>query len=200
MGMVSGFWLTWYYFGYSAIYSSFIACVQNSGRFCAHLPALGLTGRVLPAASVRKHCSDRRLLRRRRGCNCDCVPVHPGIACDCAGTPRRTAPNLLAAANRIEASRDGLDAAHRLDRICGRRHILDCERNRAYLCVLKSASGRYRSRHFEVETRSSSVGIREQWLKKGSRIFEGHYTLSGTELTLAGRWQGQPVRFEMKRR
>lgn len=31
MGQVSGFWLTWYYFGYSSIYGSFIALVQVLG-------------------------------------------------------------------------------------------------------------------------------------------------------------------------
>src|SRR3954467_1947427 len=31
MGHVSGFWLTWYYFGYSAIYGNFLASVQIIG-------------------------------------------------------------------------------------------------------------------------------------------------------------------------
>src|SRR2546421_429888 len=31
MGEVSGFWLTWYYFGYSPIYGNFIALVQVFG-------------------------------------------------------------------------------------------------------------------------------------------------------------------------
>lgn len=31
LGEVSGFWLTWYYFGYSAVYGSFIALVQVAG-------------------------------------------------------------------------------------------------------------------------------------------------------------------------
>ena len=31
MGQVSGFWLTWYYFGYSSIYGNLIGCVQILG-------------------------------------------------------------------------------------------------------------------------------------------------------------------------
>ena len=37
MGEVSGFWLTWYYFGYSALYGSFLAWVQIvSGLMLTH--------------------------------------------------------------------------------------------------------------------------------------------------------------------
>jgi hypothetical protein len=36
MGEVSGFWLTWYYFGYSKLYGSFIAFGQIGGAvFCS---------------------------------------------------------------------------------------------------------------------------------------------------------------------
>jgi len=34
MGQVSGFWLTWYYFGYSSIYGNLIGIVQIAGGVC----------------------------------------------------------------------------------------------------------------------------------------------------------------------
>ena len=35
LGEVSGFWLTWYYFGYSVAYSSLVAWAQIIGRCCS---------------------------------------------------------------------------------------------------------------------------------------------------------------------
>jgi hypothetical protein len=44
MGQVSGFWLTWYYFGYSAIYGNFLALVQIAGAMLLTFKRTALLG------------------------------------------------------------------------------------------------------------------------------------------------------------
>jgi len=44
MGQVSGFWLTWYYFGYSPIYGNFIALVQVLGAILLMFRKTSLVG------------------------------------------------------------------------------------------------------------------------------------------------------------
>jgi hypothetical protein len=47
MGQVSGFWLTWYFFGYSSIYGSLIALVQIAGAILLAWPRTALLGALL---------------------------------------------------------------------------------------------------------------------------------------------------------
>jgi hypothetical protein len=47
MGEVSGFWLTWRYFGYSPIYGNLIAMVQVGGAILLVLPRTSLIGALL---------------------------------------------------------------------------------------------------------------------------------------------------------
>jgi hypothetical protein len=47
MGDVSGFWLTWYYFGYSAFYSSLIAWIQILGALLLCFSRTALVGALL---------------------------------------------------------------------------------------------------------------------------------------------------------
>jgi hypothetical protein len=53
MGEVSAFWLTWYYFGYSAIYSNFIAIAQIGGAVLLCFRRTALVGALvlLPVAA-----------------------------------------------------------------------------------------------------------------------------------------------------
>jgi hypothetical protein len=44
LGAVSGFWLTWYYFGYSSIYGTLIALVQIAGGVLLVWPRTALVG------------------------------------------------------------------------------------------------------------------------------------------------------------
>ena len=44
MGQVSGFWLTWYYFGYSPFYGNFIALVQIAGALLLTIRRTSLLG------------------------------------------------------------------------------------------------------------------------------------------------------------
>ncbi|HYC88183.1 MAG TPA: hypothetical protein VEO54_03155 [Thermoanaerobaculia bacterium] len=50
---VSGFWLTWYYFGYSAVYSTILALVQIGGAIALMIRRLALIGAcvLLPVVS-----------------------------------------------------------------------------------------------------------------------------------------------------
>lgn len=47
MGRVSGFWLTWYYFGYSPVYGTFLALVQIAGAMLLTFRRTALLGACL---------------------------------------------------------------------------------------------------------------------------------------------------------
>lgn len=47
LGEVSGFWLTWYYFGYSSVYGNFLAFIQIAAGVLLILPRTALFGAVL---------------------------------------------------------------------------------------------------------------------------------------------------------
>jgi hypothetical protein len=49
MGQVSGFWLTWYYFGYSKVYGTFLALVQVLGAFLLTFRRSALLGACILA-------------------------------------------------------------------------------------------------------------------------------------------------------
>ena len=47
LGQVSGFWLTWYYFGYSAVYGTLIALLQVAAGVLLIVPRTALLGALL---------------------------------------------------------------------------------------------------------------------------------------------------------
>lgn len=47
LGQVSGFWLTWYYFGYSAVYGTTIASLQITAGILLTIPRTALAGALL---------------------------------------------------------------------------------------------------------------------------------------------------------
>lgn len=47
LGEVSGFWLTWYYFGYSPVYGTLLALVQIAGGILLVVPRTALAGALL---------------------------------------------------------------------------------------------------------------------------------------------------------
>ena len=61
------------------------------------------------------------------------------------------------------------------------------ERNRAYMCVFKRKDSSYEQHHFEVDPGQRTVTIWKEWLRKGDKIFDGSYQLSGPELRLNGK-------------
>ena len=80
--------------------------------------------------------------------------------------------------------------------------VIFFERNRAYLCVFKSRNGSYEGHHFEVNAGDRTIGIRDHWLQKGAKLFDGSYDTTTRQLRLqatpANR-AGQ-VAFVLKRR
>src|SRR2546423_13924738 len=52
MGQVSGFWLTWYYFGYSAVYGNLIGLVQIAGGVLLMFRRTTLLGSCLLLAVI----------------------------------------------------------------------------------------------------------------------------------------------------
>ncbi len=47
LGQVSGFWLTWHYFGYSAVYGTLLALIQIFGGILLVIPRTALAGALL---------------------------------------------------------------------------------------------------------------------------------------------------------
>jgi hypothetical protein len=56
------------------------------------------------------------------------------------------------------------------------------------MCVFKRRDGSYEQHHFEVETNKRTLTIWDQWLRKGNKIFDGTYELSGNQLTVSGKF------------
>lgn len=65
--------------------------------------------------------------------------------------------------------------------------VIFFERNRAYLCVFKHRDGSYQWHHFELNPAEQTITIWQQWLQKGTKIYDGHYEISGTRLLLKNR-------------
>lgn len=74
MGEVSGFWLTWYYFGFSSIYGTIIALVEIGGGLLLIWPRTSLLGALVLLPVVGKHHPDRHLLPCRRSAGLDNGP------------------------------------------------------------------------------------------------------------------------------
>ncbi len=67
------------------------------------------------------------------------------------------------------------------------------ERNRAHLCVFKFNEYSYQPHHFELNPRAHTISLWQEWMKKGQRIFDGHYELFRDRLTLTGSFTDGPV-------
>jgi hypothetical protein len=63
------------------------------------------------------------------------------------------------------------------------------EFNGAFLAVFKSSSGDYSQHDFQVDP-THHIRMWENWLKKGDIVFDGVYAVSGSQLTLRGKWRG----------
>ena len=83
---VSGFWLTWYYFGYSEVYGNLIALVQIAGGVMLLFRKTTLLGACLLLGVMANIVLVKRLLRHRpRGNGCgaadnDVPALHPVAA------------------------------------------------------------------------------------------------------------------------
>ena len=217
MGEVSGFWLTWYYFGYSKFYGSLIALLQIGGAVLLVWPRTalaaalllvpvvgnivlidifyGVSGGAMMVALVILACllavivpHARRLL--------SAVTLDPGSR---MGTPVRMAILVVLLAggwtftwyvahynNRAPTRIDGVWSVTAPVESDLRRVFF--EYNRAHLAVFRTADGRDRTHHFEVDD-AGVVRVWERWLSKGDLIMEGRIA-SATEIELTSPGDG----------
>ena len=217
MGEVSGFWLTWYYFGFSTVYGTVIALVEIGGGLLLAWPRTSLVGALvllpvvaniilmdilfgigaLPASVailiclivvIRTHA--RRLTR--------------AVLLDVDSSRRSTVVRraavvaVLAAAwgftywatnynNRNPTPIDGVWVVEDGGGLLDRVFF---EYNRAGMAVFRSADGDA-VHHFEVDS-DGTVRVWEEWREKGPLIWEGKIVDPG-RIELRGMGDGSRV-------
>lgn len=209
MGEVSGFWLTWYYFGYSAVYGSLIAVAQIAGALLLTSRRWWLAGGLLLLPIVGNIVLVDLFYGVDAGATVMAVLLLAGLIYLLAPRARRLidqvrmdvprsravapwaarAAILLAAFgatwwianvnNRRPTAIDGVWDAVVAE---GEAHGVDrvfFERNRAHMAVFRDASGDHATRHFEVGE-SGTVRIWSEWLRKGDLLYEGAVEPDGT--------------------
>jgi hypothetical protein len=231
LGEVSGFWLTWYYFGYSPIYGSFIALVQILGgillmfrrttllgscillpvitniilvdvfygiAFDAFLVALIIVSALITILNLhRAELIEIFWLKQN-----SLFPSGPSTKPRVYGKYALRALMIAIPAiftywvanynNRVPTPIDGAWDIVEISphNETGRSDLaaIFFERNRAFLCVFKRKDGSYEWHHFETTPDSRTLTVWEHWLRKGSKIFDGHYEMSGNRLSLNGKF------------
>ena len=204
MGLVSGFWLAWHFFGYSTVYGNLIALLQIACGLLITQARLALAGALilLPIAT-----------------NIVLVDVFYGV--DLGGTiagivllvlvlrivvphaPRLldavvppsgkkgdwtwraiTAPIVLVVAafgftywiaHYNNRAPTDVDGVWHVEGRTGEVERVFFERNRARKVVVKDTAGNYREHHFELEP-EGRLRIWETWLSKGPLLYDGRYT------------------------
>jgi hypothetical protein len=204
MGSVSGFWLAWYFFGYSPVYGNLIALVQIAGGLLVTQPRYSIAGALLllPVATNIVLVGvfygvdlggaltaglllgllawivaphARRLLHA----------VVPPPGRERAGAWRSyAAPFALAAAafgftywiaTYNNRAPTAVDGVWTVEAPAGTVERVFFERNRAHMVVLRDTSGEYSRHHFELRP-DGRLGIWEEWLTRGPLLFEGTFT------------------------
>lgn len=209
---VSGFWLTWYYFGYSPVYGAIVALVQIAGAIGLMLQRTALlaacvlflvVGNIvlidvffgvdlgaLAAAILIEALLLRVLLQHKDRL--------AGLLLPAASRTRplthllRVALVLFAFAatywianynNRQPTPIDGVWNAA----TPGGPAVVYFERTRAMMCVFRYPDGRTTTHHFEVDEATRTVQIWERWLQKGPLLYRGRFDRNRIELTGATR-------------
>ncbi|HSK18797.1 MAG TPA: hypothetical protein VK912_06635 [Longimicrobiales bacterium] len=201
---VSGFWLTWYYFGYSWVYGNLIALAQIIAGLCLTQERLALAGALLllPIAA-----------------NIVLVDIFYGV--DAGGLmaaavllvlvvsiiwpyrtdlirvvlgPGRPTPDRLTAvfpalvlclvafsvtywiAHHNNRAPTAIDGVWEVEPGTTPHEIerVYFERNRAHLAVFRDTSGDYRRHHFEL-AEDGRVKVWLEWLDKGGLVYYGLY-------------------------
>lgn len=216
MGEVSGFWLTWYYFGFSAIYGTIIALVEIGGGLLLIWPRTSLLGALvllpvvgniiltdilflvgaLPASItvliclviiLRPHA--RRLAE---AVLLDFKPSRRAVTLRAAAAVAVLAGALgfgYWAANHINREPTPIDGVWTVEASGDALEQVFFEYNRAYMAVFRFAE-RDAVHHFEVD--SGRVRVWEEWLEKGALIYDGEVTGTGRiELRPSG--GGSPI-------
>ena len=230
MGQVSGFWLTWYYFGYSKFYGNLIALAQVLGGVlltfrrttllgtCLLLPIMANIilvdvfyaidlGALLVALFIevalltilKPHVMElydlfwvkqKRQLSTESSARFTIVGkyavrvlliVLPALFTYWVANYNNRFPTLLDGAWEVVEVSSNLETTAEIP------SVIFFERNRAHLCVFKQRDGSYEWHHFELNPEERTVTIWPRWLQKGSKIYDGHYEISGTRLVLKGR-------------
>jgi len=235
MGQVSGFWLTWYYFGYSWFYGNFIGLAQIIGAVmlmfrrttllgsCLLFPIIGniilvdIFYRISPDALLVAVLIEFALaciliihreellavFWRKQNALFPATPTSRSITIGKHAV--RASIIIFAAAftywvanynNRLPTPIDGVwkvaDVSPDLEGATDIPSVFFFERNRAYMCVIKTRDGSYATHHFEINPETHSVEIWRVWLRKGEKLLAGSYDLSGNRIQLKGKWRNRP--------
>jgi len=87
----------------------------------------------------------------------------------------------------LDGTWDVVEVSSNLETTAGIPSVIFFERNRAHLCVFKQEDGSYAWHHFELNPEARTITVWQRWLQKGTKIFDGHYEMSGTRLVLNGK-------------
>jgi hypothetical protein len=231
MGQVSGFWLTWYYFGYSPFFGNFIALVQIGGAIllmfrkttllgsCILFPVvaniilidifyaidLGALGVALVVELAlltilivhRNELVDlfwkrqNRLFPAKAPSRFVSLGKHAvrlSLICLLAIWTYWVANHNNRLPTPLDGAWDVVEVSPNVQTATDKPSVIFFERNRAYLCVFKHQDGTYEWHHFEVNPEARAITIWQQWLQKGTKIYDGHYETSGTHLQLKGKF------------
>lgn len=212
MGDVSGFWLTWYYFGYSAVYGTLLALIQIGAGILIVVPRTKLVAALillpvvvnivlidifygvdfggLAAAVVLLTCVIMTVAPHARR-------LTEAVLLERSGPPAMgtiVAVAVIAAgsfaftwwvANHNNRAPTEIDGAWTVTEQTGdstRWEVVFFERNRAYMVVFRRSQGPDARHHFEID-RDGTVRIWEHWLRKGELIMEGR-VVSPTQMVL----------------
>lgn len=235
---VSGFWLTWYYFGYSGIYGAAIAFAQivpatlllfrRTSLLGAFLLAPVLFNIVLidfgfridpsaTAIAILMLAADLALLWNRRAVlRTALLPLASSIP------QARTGKSYFVMAWVVRFSivcfavggtywianvnnRDPtpIDGAWQATSISPPGSSFDSVRfvyfeyNRAWMCVLRRASGQLETHGFRVEPKGHRIKITAGWMGDDAVIFEGTYRREEDRLALLGHTSGDSQAVEI---
>jgi hypothetical protein len=215
MGEVSGFWLTWYYFGYSAAYGTLIALGQIAGGLLLAWPRTSLLGALVLLPMYANiilidiffgiGISPTIVALVAVGCLAAVIVPHAqrlGDVLILEGADRRS--GLRAAAlvmmlvsaggftwwvanyNNIDPTPiDGTWAVVANQGGALPWRQVFFERNRAYWATFRSSDGKDEIRHFEVDD-AGVVRVWDTWRRRGELLMQGRVDRDG-------RLQLQPV-------
>ena len=197
LGEVSGFWLTWHYFGYSPIYGTLIALIQVAGGLLLIWPRTALLAALMlvPVAAnillidlfYGVDPGGTLMAAVLVGCLARVIAPHVPRLRDAVITrgdrpsaiQLATAAALLAGAfaltfwaahynNRVPTAIDGVWTVVSDTQEPARWRIVFFERNHAHKAVFRAPGQRDTVRHFRVA--GDAVHVRERWLDERSAM------------------------------
>jgi hypothetical protein len=202
MGEVSGFWLTWYYFGYSPIYGNLIALCQIGGGLLLAWPRTALLGALVMLPIFVNIvlidvfygiAADAMLVAVLIvACLLAVVMPHARRLLDAVLLPARGRARMRAGvlatlvigafgftwylANYNNIAPTAIDGVWTVVTTAGgaapRWQTVFFERNRAFWVVFRSAEGKDDWHHFEVDD-DGIVRVWQTWLRKGDLLMQG---------------------------